>query len=306
MTLTWPFERLDPKAGAVLPYFDYLHNIDLRARAILHARSSEEIAVAAQIVILMTEGFYEGSDICQSITPPANIVRSLQRTGPDVPRYGLSHSLIEKVVEEETDDWCLVTEFNYLKERIDTFVFDEPGFKNPRQEELFCAYAFLCLQLCQEELEPLNIFSFPYQERLPENITRDDIVNRFTRAGEQALMATEAVCYAERLFETGGLIAGQGRADEGENIEIKLDSDTLAKMAQLTLSSLGGKSRSGGYDLTRKNVTEYYEKHRNKYTTDSKMIRQMIEDLKLYKVPSSSIQRYIRSYKKGKKSPAKK
>lgn len=299
MTLTWPFERLDPKAGAVLPYFDYLHNLDLRARAILHARSSEEISVAAQIVILMLDGYYEGSDICQSSTPPANIVRSLQKTGPDVPRYGLSRSLIEMVAEDKTDDWCLATEFNYLKEHIDNFVFDEPGFKNPRQEELFCAYAFLCLQQCQEELEPLNIFSFPNKERLPKKITRDNIVTRFTRAGELALMATEAVCYAERIFETGGLIAGMGRAHGGENIEIKLDSDALAKMAQLALSIKGGKARAAGFDRTKQDVIEYYEKNRKKYKSEAKMIRQMIKDLRLKGIVHSTLERYLRKYRQG-------
>ena len=306
MSLTWPFERLDPKSGLVPPYFDYLINIDLRARAILHARSSEEIAVAAQIVILMLDGYYEGSDMCPSSTAPVNIVQSLQKKSPYVRRHGSAYSLVEQVYEDNLDYWCLLTEFNYLKEHIDSFVFDEPGFKNPRQEELFCAYAFLQIQLCMEELEPLKLLSLTDEDRLPEKITRENIVNRFTRAGELALMAMEAVCYAERILEVGGLNAGLGQADRDDNIEIKIDSEVLKRIAHRDLSSKGGKARAAGYALTRKQAIEYYEKNRKHHKSDAETIRQMIADLRWHRIPLSTLEGYIREHKRGKQNLAKK
>lgn len=306
MSLMWPFDSLDPKSELVIPYFDYLHNIGLRARAILHDRSSNEIVLAAQIVILMLEGYYEGSALSTSSPLPRFLVRPIQKLGPDDPGHGLINSFVEELPKDGFESIGFEKEVSYLKENIDSFVFDEPGFRNPRQEELFCAYSLLCIQLCMEELEPIKMFATPGEGRPTKEITPEIIVSIFTRAGEQALMAMEAICCAEQLLEAGGLIAGRGRVNGGENIELKLGDEALARAAHQALSRKGGNARAAGYAPIKQQAIEYYKKYRKDYRSESRMIRQMIKDFRWHDIAPSTIERCLREYRQGKWSPDKK
>jgi hypothetical protein len=298
MALDWPFEHFDPKNDLVMPYFNCLHSIALRAQAILHSRDSKEIVVAAQIVCMMLEEYYTGEAgytwTEESPDPPSPVVEKVSWGSPDnSPAYALA----EKVSSEPLDLFCLETEAKYLRDHMSSFSFDEPGFKNPRQEELFSAFALWCVADVLEALDPLGLFPFSGEKEtgLEKETSLDSINTAFMRAGERALVAMDAVCYAEQLLEKGGAPAGSGDsgADGSREKEIVVVSEEMIKRAHRALSSKGGKARSAGNDLSKKRIIEYYDKYRRNYRCLSQMMRQMCKDFGWHDQPPETIRRWI-------------
>jgi hypothetical protein len=303
MALDWPFEHFDPKNNLVMPYFNRLHSIAFRAQAILHARNSKEIVVAAQIVCMMLEEYYTGEAgynwTEETPDPPSPVV---ERVAWRLPDNSTAYALAEKIASEPMDLFCLETETKYLRDYMSSFSFDEPGFKKPRQEELFSAFALWCVADVIEALDPLGMFPFSGENEtgLEKETSLDSINTAFTRAGERALLAMDAVCYAEQLLEKGGAPAGSGDsgADGTKKKEIVLDNEAMMKLAQRELSSKGGRAKANGYKPTKVMAIKYYLEHRHKYRFGTDFMDQMIKDLKWHNFKRSTLVTYIREHEK--------
>ena len=279
MSLDWPFEHFDPKNDLVMPYFNHLHSIAFRARAILHARDSKEIVVAAQIVCMMLEEYYTGEAgynwTEESPDPPSPVV---ERVAWRLPDNSTAYTLAEKIASEPMDLFCSETEAKYLRDYMSSFSFDEPGFKNPRQEELFSAFALWGVADVLEALDPLGLFPFSGEKEtgLEKETSLDSINTAFTRAGERALVAMDAVCYAEHLlqmrndFNKAGIATDdQPAAWEGLKRFIGLTPDKISQIAKSNDGRKGAKVRNG-IEPERVMARAYYKENKSKFDSFEK------------------------------------
>lgn len=207
------FEQFDPKDGQV-PWhpFSMLPHIASRARSILRTRSRQEITFAAQMIDEVIDQFFESEEqqfIDEQLQNNGWACKYIDEQAPD------GHSGLRELIRSglpdtaNEDDYFQfpnkenTTELEALKTCIDSYDFEDENFKDGQPMELFAVLALWyvgdCLKWVQRKPEPVGALTqLAESEKGLRRMFSDPAIN-LSLAGKDALMAMEAVCYAEQL-----------------------------------------------------------------------------------------------------------
>ncbi len=208
------FEDFDPKDGQV-PWhpFSMLPYIASRARWMLNKRSSKEIKTAAWSIDAVLDSFFQTEEeqfIEDQLQNNGWACKYIDEQAPDG-RAGLQDLIRNGLPESASDDEYLdfpnkenTTELEALKLCIDNgWEFGDEDFKDPQPEELFAVltlwYIGDCLKwLKRNPAKQRGGLSQLVEEKGLRQLYENPEIN-LSLAGKEALMAMEAVCYAEQV-----------------------------------------------------------------------------------------------------------
>ncbi|MGO9445767.1 MAG: hypothetical protein ACLPXB_13455 [Thiobacillaceae bacterium] len=300
------FEQFDPKEGAV-PYFPFslLPRIVRRARSMLSARTREEIVKAAQIIEWMIEAHFEQARerfIQDQLQWDGWACKYLEKDGRDEEGLRL---LVERGLPDEADpeeyfDFAArdnTSEVDALKDSIDAYDLDSGEFKGAQQHEYFAVMALWLVADCLQWLRHSSQAS-----EGPSGLRKmpADNAAKFSLAGQSALLAMDAVGYAEHLIAAErhyAKVAKQDNEIEGHKQKI----DTLAKAAQIRTE----KFRAGAYKshrddyADRAEVIKYYEEQKGNVKSAEDGARQIVA-AKLVLAKHRAIARWLSEHFKAK------
>jgi len=192
------FDLFDPKDGAVPSHpFSLLPNIVRRARSILHERNRDEILIAAELVDSMIQNYFDQEKdlfiedqlqtngwVCKYLDQDArNAVGLRDLVTRGLPDAADSSEYFDFPASDRT------TEVEALKDCIDNHRTEYEGFSNAKQQEYFAVLALWLIGDCLHWLQ---------SGKQPTGAIADPIFN-LSIAGQHALLAMDAVCYAEHL-----------------------------------------------------------------------------------------------------------
>lgn len=269
----------DPKEGRVpaIP-FSPLPNIASRARLLLHRRSRDAIAAAAEMIEFVLNSYFDDAErhfIDEQLQNNGWACKYLSKEArtPAGLRELIARGLPDAAGDDEYFNFPTsenTTEVEALKVCIHAYDFEHEDFRNPQDHELFAILALSYLGDCLHWLD-----CSPAQPGGRDEVTNPAKVLRPTFRGAQlnlslaarmALMAMDAVCYAEHLSlmpraeeERQGLMrdARQAKRREDEYAKILEQRTAAAKR--------GAIERHREHAEIREQVLRHYEENKVSY-----------------------------------------
>lgn len=305
MSFFQQFYCFDPKRGEP-PYnpFSPLPDIVERAREILHSRSFDEIVAVAENIDGMISEFFrqaeEGFKRTMLENYPQPYVYSENHQDPEaaiddlisqgLPVYGPS----DYYYESEDN----MSEVDALKACIDEYDIASEDFENAEQCEYFAVLALWLVGDC------IGWMKSPENSKIPE------LLGILSAAGQYAILAMDAVCYAERLKNEFDIYFRHGKIaldhlNEVKNLQTELqhkdeniDKITEAKIVQRRSED----SRRAAYIKNKDNIImrqdsiKYYEEHKSEFKSKADAARFI--STKLEPVTYDTVYRWIINYEK--------
>ena len=277
------FDDFDPKDGEVPRYpFSTLPYIASRARRMLHKRSSKEIKAAARSINAVLETFFQTEEehfIEDQLQNNGWACKYIDQQAADL-RIGLQDLIRSGLPASAGDDEYLdfpnkenTTELEALKLCIDNdWQLGYEDFQDPQPEELF---AVLTLWYIGDCLTWLKRNSNKQRGGSSELVQESGLGQLYVKpeinlslASKEALMAMEAVCYAEQLSALARRDAryhklrskyGRDRRRVEELVEQKL----AAKRSEVAKKAAA--KRHEEHAILREEVIRYFEENETKF-----------------------------------------
>lgn len=305
------FDQFDPKTDNV-PYhpFSLLPNIVWRARSILNKRSHDEILTAAQLADWMIDDYFQQEAeyfiqeqlqgngwACKYINEEQHKEAGLR----DLIRRGLPDNADpNEYFDFPTSD--STTEVDALKACIDSYDIEDDGFKDAKQHEYFAVLALWlvgdCLSWLRKGKQQRALTQLNGPGKGLRKILTDETIS-LSIAGQSALLAMDAVCYAEHLkaaerhFENIATLRKELHQRE-QSIEA-ITEEKVAQRRSQTAREAAAKRHEENVAL-REQAIQHYEANEGRFPSMEAAAREI--STKIVPVTTRTVVDWIRAHKK--------
>lgn len=263
------FNDFDPTTRQV-PYhrFGLVRDIIWRAQILLGQRSADEIRAAANMIDWIIEDFFQQErhefidDQLENDGWAKYLLLKAVSTDEDLDWF-VEHDLPNLASENDNFDFFNsenTNEVDALKKCIDNYDLFDDEFSHGTKSECFAVLALRLAVDCMKWTGKFENGSY----RLDPKATS----SRYSLAAESALLAMDAVCFAEQLED---LQRKQKTIDELQkelgqhNEEIEQRAELLAKKRRSANARKAAMKRHKETAMLKQSVIDHYEQHESEY-----------------------------------------